>query len=242
MTEVKVINVDETFVLVPTPTTPVETTESEDDDDNDEDLAGLLVGNGSNGQKMSENTADDRARTFDVSSENRSSKSNVSSTSASSSSAELAGRQFLPRNTELFVAPGEDVPDVFREELEQIETRAFETTITAAQLWNDLDDIKEKIKADLEIPVFAVGSTASFASVFTVGYVTYLVHGGRILMSVVAQLPAWQMIDPLPILAALDAETDDNHDDSLASVVDESNARSDARDESNPDPELDHAG
>ena len=34
------------------------------------------------------------------------------------------------------------------------------------------------------------------------------------------------MIDPLPILAALDSESDDAEDDSLASVVDQSNARS----------------
>ena len=36
----------------------------------------------------------------------------------------------------------------------------------------------------------------------SIGYVVWLVRGGILMSSMLSALPAWQMIDPLPILAA----------------------------------------
>ena len=68
-----------------------------------------------------------------------------------------------------------------------------------------------------------VGSVASMASVFTVGYVTWLIRGGHLLVGVLGSIPIWRFVDPLPILSEL--AVDDDDDESLANMVDEANER-----------------
>ena len=75
-------------------------------------------------------------------------------------------------------------------------------------LWNDLDQLGERIDADAEVPDFVIGSAAGFTTSLSVGYVVWLIRGGHILAGLMAQLPAWRFIDPLPILGAL-ADDDD---------------------------------
>jgi len=74
---------------------------------------------------------------------------------------------------------------------------------------------------DAAKPGFIVGSIASMASAFTVGYVTWLIRGGQVLVSVLAHMPAWRLIDPLPILTNLDDDEDDSEEESLASMLDD---------------------
>ena len=98
----------------------------------------------------------------------------------------------------------------------------YDSVIASSDLWNDLDNLRERMNNDAFLPTIVVGSVASMASAFTVGYVTWLIRGGQILVGVLARMPAWKLIDPLPILAALDRDDDESDDDSLASMVDKS--------------------
>jgi len=53
----------------------------------------------------------------------------------------------------------------------------------------------------------------------TVGYVFWTVRAGYLLTSLIAQMPAWRFVDPLPILNSFD-ENGSNHDgESLESIA-----------------------
>lgn len=67
--------------------------------------------------------------------------------------------------------------------------RAFE------QLRHELQAQSEERQAAMASGVAAVGS-------LSVGYVIWLVRGGVLMSSMLSALPAWQMVDPLPVLAA----------------------------------------
>jgi hypothetical protein len=54
----------------------------------------------------------------------------------------------------------------------------------------------------------------------SVGYVAWLVRGGVLLSTALSSLPAWQFIDPLPVLARTNDDDDgDGADDSLESII-----------------------
>jgi len=47
-----------------------------------------------------------------------------------------------------------------------------------------------------------VASAIAATSGLSIGYVVWLVRGGVLVSSMLSALPAWQMIDPLPVVAA----------------------------------------
>ena len=128
-----------------------------------------------------------------------------------------------------FLFSSERATPVEKQAVEQASLTApaptYESVLSSVELWNDLDDLKEQMETDMMMPTIVVGSATSAASVFTVGYVTWLIRGGQILVGVMARMPAWMLIDPLPILAALDSVDANVEDDSLASMVDNSNEK-----------------
>ena len=66
-----------------------------------------------------------------------------------------------------------------------------------------------------------VSSTIAVSSGLSVGYVLWLTRGGLLIASLVSSLPAWRLIDPIPVLASLrfDEEFDEEEDESLDSLV-----------------------
>jgi hypothetical protein len=64
------------------------------------------------------------------------------------------------------------------------------------------------------------GGTAALSTSISVGYVVWLIRGGQVLAALMAHLPAWSLIDPLPILGSFD-KRDDENDDSLQSMLEE---------------------
>jgi hypothetical protein len=50
---------------------------------------------------------------------------------------------------------------------------------------------------------------------FSVGYVVWLVRGGILLSSLLSSLPAWRMLDPLPVLARVGDDEDDEDVDTV---------------------------
>ena len=54
----------------------------------------------------------------------------------------------------------------------------------------------------------------------------WMLRGGYVLASVLSTMPVWQNIDPLPVLAALDA-ADDDDDDSLETMIDRASDEAD---------------
>nr|MDJ0856297.1 hypothetical protein [Desulfobacterales bacterium] len=52
-----------------------------------------------------------------------------------------------------------------------------------------------------------------------VGYVVWLMRGGMLLSSLLSSLPAWQLLDPLPILARRKDDDNNDDDESLESIL-----------------------
>ncbi|MEL7498301.1 MAG: Ig-like domain-containing protein [Planctomycetota bacterium] len=86
------------------------------------------------------------------------------------------------------------------------------------------DTIKEEMSEKNFFSKAVIGSTTLATASLSVGYVVWLIRGGVLFSSVLTSLPAWRMVDPLPVLGFLDDEDEDETaDDSLEQLVAKSN-------------------
>jgi len=96
--------------------------------------------------------------------------------------------------------------------------------IESGYLWESLDNLDSARDEADSVDDFAqnivVGTTGVVGTSLTVGYVIWLLRGGSLLVGMVSSLPAWTMIDPLPVLESA-AETMglDEDGDSLESLL-----------------------
>ena len=92
-----------------------------------------------------------------------------------------------------------------------IEATASATKAAFERLRNSLDDLEKETANDIEFSKTIVGSAVAASIGLSVGYVVWMIRGGMLLASVLSSMPAWQIADPLPILAGDrdDAESDD---------------------------------
>ncbi len=90
-------------------------------------------------------------------------------------------------------------------------------------MWAKLDDMKrdmdQVVQTSTESMTLVVGTTATVGTSLTVGYVLWLLRGGTLVASMVSALPAWTMIDPLPILDSSELERRVDDDESLNSLI-----------------------
>ncbi len=94
-------------------------------------------------------------------------------------------------------------------------------------VWQDIDSIQQQIDVIPSIDPIVMGAATGLTSTLSVGYVVWLVRGGYIVAGVMTQLPAWRIVDPLPVLNQLDDPEYDGDDDSLESMVASSDADAD---------------
>jgi len=81
------------------------------------------------------------------------------------------------------------------------------TTPLAQLLHNDdmlrkFDEMQRQMDEGADMRRSITESGAALSAGLSIGYVVWLVRGGVLLSSVLSALPAWQMVDPLPVLAA----------------------------------------
>ncbi|MFM9964548.1 MAG: DUF2341 domain-containing protein [Planctomycetaceae bacterium] len=107
-------------------------------------------------------------------------------------------------------------------EMDQVLASMFEDS---GAIWSKLDglkhDVDQAVEKNMQNMTLVVGTTATVGTSLTVGYVLWLLRGGSLIASMVSALPAWTMIDPLPILASSDLETRDDDDESLNSLIEQ---------------------
>lgn len=87
-------------------------------------------------------------------------------------------------------------------------------------LWKELDTIRESSNEVDFVEDLMVGTVGGVTSGFTVGYVIWMLRGGVLVSSLMAQLPAWKFIDPIVVLGAIEDDLDADDDESLQSIVD----------------------
>jgi hypothetical protein len=103
--------------------------------------------------------------------------------------------------------------------------------IVAEGLLQELDGMRDEIGEEVAFSQVAVGSTLTFATGLSIGYVLWLIRGGLLLSSVLSSLPAWRFVDPLPVLAHLgaSAQEEEAEDDSLEAVLQKGAAMANAQ-------------
>ncbi|MEE8145959.1 MAG: hypothetical protein V3T24_00010, partial [Longimicrobiales bacterium] len=89
-----------------------------------------------------------------------------------------------------------------------------------ADFLRELDRLSEGDDARAYLEEQLVGSTIAVSTGLSVGYVIWLTRGGLLLTSLLSSMPAWRLIDPIPILARrrddeLKAEEEEESLDSL---------------------------
>jgi len=82
-----------------------------------------------------------------------------------------------------------------------------------------LDSHRDEVLQKSNILDNVVRSSVTISSAFSIGYVIWLVRGGLLIGSVMATLPAWRTIDPLPVLNQFNND-EDGDDETLQSMVD----------------------
>jgi len=88
-----------------------------------------------------------------------------------------------------------------------------------------LDELRDDVDGEMMLSQAIVGSSLAVTSSLSVGYVIWLIRGGVLLSSVLSSLPAWQLVDPLPVLGFADNDEDaEQDDDSLEALVSDSNS------------------
>lgn len=83
-----------------------------------------------------------------------------------------------------------------------------------------LDALRRTAGAPAAYEQQVVGASAATSLGLSAGYVMWLLRGGALMSSLIASLPAWHLLDPLPVLRnAGDGEDDDySGDDEVESV------------------------
>ena len=94
--------------------------------------------------------------------------------------------------------------------------------------WQHLDAFQGEIAANIGHHTFVLGSVTGVTAATSIGYATWTVRRRYLLFGVISSLPAWTLVDPLPVLASyLDSERpsadDDQEEKALQSLVSGSN-------------------
>ena len=88
----------------------------------------------------------------------------------------------------------------------------------APSLADELNRVREELTEQAQLEHWVTGSIAVGSFGLTVGYALWLLRGGALLASLLSSLPAWRLVDPLPVLARVDDEDGDAEDDEHAFV------------------------
>jgi hypothetical protein len=86
-------------------------------------------------------------------------------------------------------------------------------------LRDSLDAVKQEITSDSRLGKVYLGSALVSSIGLSVGYVVWMLRGGMLLASLLSSMPAWQFLDPLPILARKKEDEHSEDKESLDSIV-----------------------
>jgi VCBS repeat-containing protein len=97
---------------------------------------------------------------------------------------------------------------------------ALQVSLGNNSFQQQLNSLQNDINHQLHLDKTTVASSLVVSTGLSVGYVLWLVRGGVLLSSLLSTLPAWRLIDPLPILGYLDrGKRGSDEDDSLEGML-----------------------
>ena len=117
--------------------------------------------------------------------------------------------------------PGRDKSSTADQQQNLRAEQAYNITLARAYeyLRNSLDAVKEEMAGDHQLSKVYLGSAIVSSVGLSVGYVVWLLRGGMLLSSLLSSIPAWQILDPLPILARKKDDDPSDEDESLESIL-----------------------
>lgn len=124
--------------------------------------------------------------------------------------------------TDLLGATVAQVPTVAEAPLAAVAEAVTESLVfNSTLIGHNLDAMAYQLRTQAAAHSLLVGGAFGIAATLTAGYALWLLRGGQLLTSLVAQLPAWQLLDPLVILdRSEDEDQEDTTDDvSVESLV-----------------------
>ncbi|CAB5142623.1 hypothetical protein D3OALGA1CA_3945 [Olavius algarvensis associated proteobacterium Delta 3] len=86
-------------------------------------------------------------------------------------------------------------------------------------LMNSLDELKREATSEVQFQDIVASSAIAVTSGLSVGYVIWLIRSGILLSSFLSSMPAWQILDPLPILAGKREDAEDDDEESLETIL-----------------------
>ena len=92
---------------------------------------------------------------------------------------------------------------------------------TDGWFWRELDRNSHQLETNAMLPEILLGTSAALTSGVSVGFLVWIIKGGQISAMVLANLPAWRWIDPLPILNSISNLEEEG--DSLESIIENGN-------------------
>ncbi len=152
-------------------------------------------------------------------------------------SALLAGRREIPPAVQ-GLSDNQESERRFDLPVDQLQTeRSYgieQVDFSSEYFSRQLQSIKDEIQAQTSFDRQIVTSSFALSSTLSIGYVLWLIRSGALLSSVLATMPAWRSIDPLPVLSNMPvAEGGTGDDESIESMLEQ--ARQQAADDSPAD-------
>jgi hypothetical protein len=84
----------------------------------------------------------------------------------------------------------------------EINLSALSQLLGSQELLRNLEQVQQQLLGQAAHREAVITSTLALSGGLSIGYVVWLVRGGVLVSSMLSALPAWQMIDPMPVLAA----------------------------------------
>ena len=112
--------------------------------------------------------------------------------------------------------------------------------MAAPEVRKELDKLREQAREEVKLEARVAGSVFVVSTGLSVGYVLWLLRGGALIASLLSSLPAWRLVDPLPVLGSMGGRAGDEDDDSLEDLVAENGPPSEPGEEVMP--HTDNAG
>ncbi|MEM7312531.1 MAG: Ig-like domain-containing protein [Planctomycetota bacterium] len=102
-------------------------------------------------------------------------------------------------------------------EFGQVNTIAVDT----AMLWSDLDEAQQELEEEILLERFVSGATLLATTGIAAGYIFWILRGSFLIALMASSVPAWAMVDPLPVLKAMGGNktADGDYAESLVDMI-----------------------
>jgi len=90
---------------------------------------------------------------------------------------------------------------------------ALQRSLRSTDFANALDRLRNDAREDVALEHSLTISAAGVSLGLSLVYVLWLIRGGVLMGSYLSALPAWRILDPLPVLARPDDESDEEEED-----------------------------